>query len=69
MGDEFIEFYHVEGHSAVHPICNTLQASQEISDAVNALYESVAFASTHVRIARETKNMMSSYLKSKADQD
>ncbi len=66
-GDEFLELYHVDGEGMVYPICNTLQVSQEISDAVEVLYESVAVASSHVRLTEKTKSLIGNYLKTKTD--
>ena len=64
-GDVYIELYHVEASGIVHPICNSLQAPKDISNAVNELYESAAIAATHVRIEKETRSLISSYLGSK----
>ena len=64
-GENYIELYHVVEDKTVHPICDTSQASKEIFDAVNALYESASIASAHIRISDKTKSMIDSYLNRK----
>ncbi len=66
-GNEFIEVYHVDSSWNVYPICNTLQVSAEISEAVESLYESAAISSTHVRLSEKTRSLIGNYLKSKAN--
>ncbi len=60
---EFIELYHVDNEGQVYPICNTMQVSKEITDAVEMLYESAAVSSSHVRLAEKTRSLIGSYLK------